>query len=94
MNRTQEKRQYKEVVRGLQDRLVTTLTDLKDNTRDEDKEISKANIAAVKADLDEAKDKLKMFMMNKTGSKFFEWIPDKHPNRRARKLFKKTLNKR
>lgn len=91
--RTKEKRKYKEDIKDIQNELIAILTNVKTDERDEDKKISQEKLAAVKVRLIEAKDKLKMFMMNKTGSSAFEWHPHIGPNRRTRKMFKQHLSK-
>lgn len=94
MNRTQEKRALKATVKQLQEKMVETLKNPIKEDSEEMKEAHKANLGIVRGNLDIAKKKLALFLMNKTGSKFFEWIPSLTANRAARRRFKKMINKR
>ncbi len=94
MTRTQQKRIYKQEIKDIQSLIIATLTDVNPDMNEESKEKSKLVVANLKGELDEAKKKLDMFLMNKTGSKFFEWHPNTSPNRKTRKLYKNHLNKR
>lgn len=62
-----------------------------EEVQEELKKIYQDNVAFAREHITQARQELKMFMMNKTGSSFFSWEPHIGPNRRQRRFMRKQI---